>query len=516
MIYTCAIASPHALATAAAEDAIRGGGNAIDAALAAAAALTVVYPHNTALGGDLIALVRTPDGDITCVNASGPAPARTDLAAVVARHGGQMPVTGPDTITVPGAVAGWAALHEAGAALSWAEHFAAAVLHAEGVPVAPGLAAAIADAKDMIAADPGMRAVFSPGGIPLLEGEPLRQEALAVTLAKIAAQGPEVLYGGQTGELLTAGLRALGCPIDLDDLASYEVERPAPLCRTFRGHRVFTSPPNTHGFLLLQALGAVAELEGGADLLGADAGRLAALFHRGVADRNRHLADPRFAPVDVDALLAPAYLRGLTREPAKRATTGRASGDTVAVVTADSDGYAVSLIQSLFHGFGAAVLEPSTGILMHNRGSFFSLDPDSPNVLAPGKRPAHTLMPVMVTEGDRLAWVTGTMGGKAQPQIHAQLLLRLLDGAGPAEATAAPRWVVGGLETGQPEDTVSFETDVRPQAAAALAALGVPLVELPSGSEWVGHAQVVAVDLNGTPTAGSDPRSDGAAVVATR
>jgi gamma-glutamyltranspeptidase/glutathione hydrolase len=379
----------------------------------------------------------------------------------------------------------------------------------------PGLAVAIAEAKELIEADAGMREIFSPGGGPLAEGDVLRQEALAATLTEIAAHGPEALYGGRTGELLTAGLRALGSPIDLADLARYEVERQAPLRRTFRGYEVCTSPPNTHGFLLLQALGAVAEQRNGADPLGAGAGRLARVFQRGVADRGRHLADPRFVPVDVDALLDPGYLRRIGDTPTELATSGRASGDTVAVVTADSDGYAVSLIQSLFHGFGAAVLEPSTGVLMHNRGSFFSLDPGSPNVLAPGKRPAHTLMPVMVTERDRLAWVTGTMGGKAQPQIHTQVLLRLLGGATLAEAVAAPRWVVGGLEVGQPEDTISFETDLCAEAAEALAATGAPLVRLPPGSEWVGHAQV-AMGGDGMPAAESDPRCDGAAVVATR
>ncbi|MEU7899573.1 gamma-glutamyltransferase [Nonomuraea sp. NPDC049152] len=344
MTYTCAIATPHALATAAASEAVADGGNALDAALAAAATLAVVYPHNTSVGGDLVALVRTPDGRVSCVNASGPAQADADRAA-----------------------------------------------------------------DELIAADPGMREIFRPGGRPLTTGDTLRQDALATTLAELAAHGPATLYGGPLGARLSGVL-------GLDDLARFEVERTAPLSRAFRGHEVHTSPPNTHGFLLLQALGA--------------RGPLAAVFHRGIADRAAYLADPRFVPVDVDALLDPA--RQDLPEPAP-AVSGRASGDTVAVVTADSDGLAVSLIQSLFHGFGSGVLDPSTGVLLHNRGSFFSLDPASPNVIAPGKRPAHTLMPVMVTKGGLLTWVAGTMGGKAQPQILTQVLLRLFEGAGPAD-----------------------------------------------------------------------------------
>ncbi|MEV2272598.1 gamma-glutamyltransferase family protein [Nonomuraea africana] len=487
MSYTCAIATPHALATAAAEEAVANGGNALDAALAAAATLCVVYPHNTSVGGDLIALVRAPDGRITCVNASGPAPAKADRAALADRHGGLMPITGPDTITVPGAVAGWAALHEEGAALEWRACFEAALRHAAATPVVPGLAEAIADAADLIDADPGMRQVFSPGGRPLAEGDTLRQPALAATLADLAANGPATLYGGPLG-------RRLSGVLDLADLAAFEVERTAPLSRTLRGHDVHTSPPNTHGFLLLQALAATEPLP--------------RAFHRGIADRAGHLADPRFVPVDVDALLDPD--RGPLAPP-ETAVTGRATGDTVAVVAADSDGWAVSLIQSLFHSFGSGVLDPATGVLLHNRGSFFSLDPASPNVIAPGKRPAHTLMPVMVTRGGRLVWAAGTMGGKAQPQILTQVLTRLFDGAHPASAVAAPRFVVGGLEVGQREDTVSAEADHA--ELAELAATGAPMVTLPSRSEWVGHAQVVAADPF---AAGSDPRSDGRAAVVHR
>ncbi|MBO3749377.1 gamma-glutamyltransferase [Streptosporangiaceae bacterium NEAU-GS5] len=495
---TCAVAAPHTLATDAAEEALRRGGNAIDAALAAAVTLTVVYPHNTAAGGDLIALVRTAGGRISCLNASGPAARAADRDAVAARHGGRMPIRGVDAITVPGCVAGWAALHASGAALPWAAHFAAAIAHAAGTPVVPGLAAAIAEAAPLIDADPGMRAVFRPGGRLLAEGDVLRQDALAATLSGIADGGPEVLYGGPVGERLIAGLRVLGSPLDRTDLDAYRAEWTPPLSRPVGAWQVHTSPPNSQGFLLLQAL-----LADVADPLRTGAGRLAQVFAQGIADRARVLADPRFAPVDLDALLRPG--RALPGED----VAAYANGDTVAVVTADGDGNAVSLIQSLFFGFGSGVLEPDTGILMQNRGAGFTLDPGSPNVLAPGKRPAHTLMPVMVTEGDRLAWVTGSMGGRAQPQIHTQILLRLFGGADPTAAVAAPRWVVG-----EPDLAVRVEADVDPAARDSLAELaGLPLTELPARSDRVGHAQAIAIGLDGAPTAGSDPRADGAARV---
>jgi len=496
MTYSCAVASPHVLATEAAEAAVRRGGNAIDAALAAAATLTVVYPHNTALGGDLIALVRTPDGAIMCVNASGPAPRAASREAVAERHGGAMPVTGPDTITVPGMIAGWAALRDYGAALPWAAQFEAAIEHAASTPVVPGLAHAIAESADLIDADPGLRAVF--GG--LRAGDPLRQPALRRTLTRLAADGPMEFYRGELGARLVAGLDS---PVTTADLAAYAVERCAPLSRPYRGLDVHTSPPNSQGLLLLQAL--LAEV---AEPLGAGAGRLTEAFVRGIADRERHLADPRFAAVDVESLLDPA------RPTTAGLPTGTPSGDTVAIVTADTEGYAVSLIQSLFHGFGSGILEPETGILLHNRGSFFSLDLASPNVLAPGKRPAHTLMPVLVTAQGRPAYVTGVMGGKAQPQINAQVLMRLLDGATPAEAVAAPRFIVGGLDRDDPTHVLLVEPGLDPAAATALAATRLRQVTLPEGSGSAGHAQ--AIRVGEVLEAGSDPRSDGRAAVVTR
>jgi gamma-glutamyltranspeptidase/glutathione hydrolase len=478
------------------------GGNAIDAALAAAAVLAVVYPHNTGLGGDLVALVRDRHSTITCINATGPA-----ARAVEIPNSEQMPLRGPETITVPGGVAGWAALHAHGAALSWQDHFTLAREYAAGVRVVPGLAAAIRAESELIAADEGMREVFAPGGVPLREGDALRQPALHRTLSALAAEGADTFYRGSVARGLTSGLQRVGSRISTEDLQDFRPEVTAPLSGLFRGRRIHTSPPNTQGILLLQALGAL-EASEVADPLGADAGRLSEIFRRGIRDRLALLCDPRFHDVPIEAFLAPEQ----RAHPTTATGTGvHASGDTVAVVAVDSDGIAVSLLQSLFHGFGAGILDPGTGILLHNRGALFSLSPNSPNMLAPGKRPAHTLMPVMVTEADEsIRWVNGTMGGRAQPQIHTQVLLRLLEGADPAEAVAAPRWIVGEAETGHP---VAVEADV---PATARQALGTPVAELPAHSGRTGHAQVVAVRRDGTIAGGSDPRADGSAATVIR
>jgi gamma-glutamyltranspeptidase/glutathione hydrolase len=291
------------------------------------------------------------------------------------------------------------------------------------------------------------------------------------------------------------------------DLAGYASRVTSSMSVPFGGYEVHTSPPNTQGFVLLRTLRALTAL--GLDL-GASADVLARLFVDGSRVRDTLLADPAFATPDLDTGFAELVARpgsaGVGLDPVVPAR-----GDTVGIAAADSDGYAVSLIQSVFSGFGAAVLEQETGILMQNRGTSFSLDPDSPNVIAPGKRPRHTLMPVLVTSGQDVRWVNSTMGGRAQPQIHAQVLRHLLAGASPQEAVSAPRWVADPRPGDSPE-TVRYEGDL---AADAVERLGMAcqLVEVPPHSEDMGHTNVVSIAPDGTLSAGSDPRSDGRASV---
>ncbi len=514
----CAVATPHALATEAATDAIRRGGNAIDAALTAAFVLTVVYPHNTALGGDLIALVRQPDGAITSVNASGPAGRHVDLADFRARYGDTMPVTGVDTVTVPGAVAGLAKIHNLGASRAWSEHLTAAYeLAANGAPVASSLGAAIREQLALVLQDPGLANLLAPGGEPLRTGDQLVQPALARSIQILAEGGPSTLYGGELGRTLIAGLGALGGQLDIEDLTKFSPRLEEPLHRSFGPWDVWTSGPNSQGFLLLEILGALETLGPDCEPLGRDAGVLSELFRLATTDRERYLADPEFMTPHVNDLLDSERLFRFARDAVQHSESlatsrplgsGRPKGDTVAVVTADSEGRAVCLIQSVFHAFGAAILEPATGFVMHNRGSFFSLSPDSANRLAPGRRPAHTLTPVMVTGGPNLAWVVGTMGGKAQPQILAQVLLRLFAGQTPREAVAAPRWVIGGLEVDHIDEVAYVERPVATPARQSIKAR-LSVVDLSTHDETTGHSQAVAILDDGTLVAASDPRSDG-------
>jgi oxamate amidohydrolase len=515
---TWAVATPHTLATEAAAVAFERGGNAIDAALAAATTLAVVYPHMCGVGGDLFAIVQHPAGDAVTINASGRAPAAADPGAAAAEGGGRMPEHGPLSVTVPGAVSGWQALHDQGANLPWSDAFTAAVAYAHGgVSVAPSLAAELAEEAARLRADPGLAATFFPEGEPAAVGTPIRQPALGTTLQSIAERGPSVLYGGEIGERYSDGLRALGVPIDLADMAGHRADLGAPLRARFAHVDVLVHPPNSQGFVLLEALSLIERMEVDPDPLGADAGTLAHIFRAAARDRDRHLADPERMVVHPSTLLDDGHL-GATADEVRSGVQGpppglaRHGGDTIGLVTADPEGRGVSLIQSLYDGFGSGLLEPVTGIVAQNRGACFTLAPDHPNVLAGGARPAHTLMPVAVERDGRLEAVAGTMGGSAQPQIHAETLLRAFRlGMSPSDAIAAPRWLVGGMSPEGGVPSVVAEADVPERTIAGLGDAGYAVTVVGEHDGAAGHAHMIRATTDGF-EAGSDPRADGGAM----
>lgn len=511
-----AIATPHRAATEAGVAAFEDGGNAVDAALAAAITLAVVYPHMCGVGGDLFALVQALNGQTIALNASGAAPIAIEVDAI-RDAGDTMPEYGPLTITVPGAVSGWAALAKLGADLSFERACQPAIARArEGVPVASSLASGLAWEPSRLFADPGMREVFGRDDTPLREGDTLVQPALAATLEAVAGEGPPALYGGEVGARLVAELRAMGSPMSLQDLADHRAELDSPIAARYRDLHVSVVPPNSQGFALLEMLLAAERLEIDPDPLGGDAALLAEMFAAASADRDRHNADPRLARVPVGTLLDEGHIAALCDQVRTARVRiahrwQKPAGDTIALVTADAEGRAVSLIQSLSSGFGSGILEPSTGIICHNRGAAFSLDPESPNVLAPGKRPAHTLMPVLVHREGRITAVTGSMGGGGQPQINFQNLVRLFDlGMDPGAALAAPRWLMGGMEL-HPGRLVELEARVPGRVRTSLEAAGFPFTVLDELDEGVGHAHIVRVDEVGALEAATDPRADGEA-----
>ncbi|KUN24130.1 hypothetical protein AQJ23_21340 [Streptomyces antibioticus] len=520
-----AVATPHAAASEVAAEVLRGGGNAVDAALAAAAMLTVVYPNQCSVGGDLLALVGTRDGDVRFVNAGGRSPRAIDVASLTSSYD-LMPVLGALPVTVPGVVAGWGVLAETWGTRPLASALAPAEAAArEGVPVAPGLAHDLARESGNLARDPGMRGVFFADGEVLTAGQTLRQPHLARTLAQIGAEGPAALYGGEVGASLVKLLAAGGSAMTEEDFAAHRVELSQALAVEYDGVEYLSAGANSQGLYFLQGLKALdvaRTVRGPLDPLGRDAGVVASVLAWTAGDRDRHCADPEWSSAPVDELLSDAYARRIA-EHAMAGTAvdllaGRkATGDTVAVVVADADGTWVSLIQSVFHGFGAALLDPGTGIVLHNRGASFSLDPASPNALAGGKRPLHTLMPVLVRERGELVGAHGAMGGRAQPQVHTHLALHLAAGSAPEQAVSVPRWVLGAMEAGvrSGAGVVSTERDVPAAGVHAIEGAGFGVRPLGVHDDGVGHGQLVRrVAGDGRPrlAAATDPRADGSAV----
>lgn len=502
-----AIATPHTAATDAGVEAFERGGTAMDAALHAAASLAVAYPHMCGVGGDLFALVQRADGETLAINSSGRSPAGADPSACDGLT--EMPIRGPVPITVPGAVAGWAALHRTGAVLPWADAFTTATrLAADGVAVSRSLRGELEEDAALFGSDPGLASIYFRTGGPAALGDVVHQPALARTLEALAGDGPGVLYGGRVGDAYAAGLRAAGSPMTLDDLAAHEATLLAPMRVRFRDLHVSVVPPNSQGFTLLQMLALIERLGIEPNLDGPDAGRIARVIDVANGDRDRHLADADRMLVHPSTLLEDGHLAGLA-DIAAAPAHAHADGDTIALVTADGHGNAVSLIQSLFWGFGSGICEPTTGIVAQNRGACFTVEDGHPNRFAPGVRPFHTLMPVLVHDDDNaLVGVPGTMGGYHQPQINLHTITRtFVGGAHPADAVAAPRWIVLGAEGGDDTTTVGIEDGVPDPAVRSLREVGGFGV---TEGDSFGHAHLIRRH-GGQLLAGSDPRADGSA-----
>jgi len=509
-----AIATPHVAATEEGVAAFEEGGNAVDAALAAATTLAVVYPHACGVGGDLFALIEEPDGRTIALNASGAAPRGIDLEAVRREHPA-MPERGALTVTVPGAASGWALLAE-----RWSRHGLGRALEPairaarSGVATAPALAEKLEQEAAVFRTDPGLAEIFYPDGRPLAEGETFVQAALAATLEELAELGPSALYGGPVGRRLADALREAGSPMTIEDLAAHAPEVDSPLTGRYRDLHVSVAPPNSQGFVVLEILAAIERLGVDPDPLGPDAPMLAEVFASTAADRDRHNADPRFARVPVGTLLDEGHIGGLVEEVRDRGLGGpavRGRGDTVALVAADAEGWAVSLVESLWDAFGAAFLEPSTGIALHNRGSAFVLDATHPNVLAGGKRPAHTLTPVLVHRDGRLTAVSGSRGGGGQPQINVMSIVRAFDlGMEVGAVLDAPRWLVGGMDLSAGR-WIDAESRVPLAVADGMGHRGFDVRPLERYDGAVGHAHLIHVAADGSFEVATDPRADGAA-----
>jgi gamma-glutamyltranspeptidase/glutathione hydrolase len=491
-------------------DVMEHGGNAVDAAVAVAATLSVVEPTMNGVGGDLFALIW--DGQVLHgLNASGRSPRGWSLERFAAR--GAIPELGWDAVTVPGAVSGWVALSERFGSLPFADLLQPAIRHArDGFPVLPKMAALWAEAPARFADFAEFRRVFLPGGRAPRAGELFRLPDLARSLEAIAATRGAALYGGELGARMAQAARDADGALTLADLEAHRASFVEPIAVDFHGARVCEPPPNGQGLAALIALGILRQLPLARlgpehpDTLHLQIEAMKLAF----ADCARHVADPARMRISTDELLSEARLAQLAeRVSASRAAAPmpgpRPDHGTVYATTADREGRMVSLIQSNYLGFGSGVVVPHTGISLQNRGLGFSLDPDHPNRVAGGALPYHTIMPGMLLEGGQARMSFGVMGGHMQPQGHVQLVLQTrLFGRDPQAACDAPRWYVA------PDGRVALEPELEATLGPSLRARGHSLLAAPP-TLLFGGAQVI-YKLDSFYCAGSDSRKDGQAV----
>jgi gamma-glutamyltranspeptidase/glutathione hydrolase len=420
----------------------RRGGNTIDAMIAASAALTVVLGHATSIGGDCFMLYHdAASGRVMGLNASGYAP----QGATPEKFSGGMKAQGPLAPVVPGLVAAWETMHRRFGKLPWRELFSDAIALAEAHPISAVLARNIALSRETLAKDPGCATLYLPGGKPLVAGDTLRQPELAASLRQIAEGGAEPFYRGPIAKRIGDFFTERGGLMRASDLESFAPLWVDPASTIYRGHRVCVMPPNSYGVLLLMQLNGLKALE--RNLLTADPARRIGYQMNAMKAAFAHglplIADPKAVPDAVERLLAPDMTERLQRavlgeapSPAIRDRSG-----TSCLMVADESGNAICVVQSVFAVFGSFFRDPATGILFNNRMSGFTATPGQANTVAPGKRPAHTLCPIMVQRDDRLRYVLASPGGLSQTVTNTQVLGRLIDdGVDVAAAVEAPRW----------------------------------------------------------------------------
>jgi gamma-glutamyltranspeptidase/glutathione hydrolase len=504
------VTSPHHLASQAGLDILCDGGNAFDAGVATAAALAVVYPHMTGIGGDGFWLIAEPDGSTRAIHGCGGAAAAADLELYAGMSA--VPTRGPLAAnTVAGTISAWAEALKHGA-LPLARILRDAIQFAEaGVPVTKSGADIVAAKRHELQGQPGDWArVYSDAR----EGAMLRQPALGTTLRRLVADGLSSFYVGSLAADIAADLADLGSPVTAADLASHRVTAPAPLTVTITGARLFNSAPPTQGAasLLILALAdrlAMAESEDFAHIHGLVEATKQAFRYRDAA-----IGDPAYMTGDPQALLddetaLDAMAAKIDPSHALPWPQPASAGDTCWFAAADSAGRVVSCIQSTYFEFGSGLVLPRTGITWQNRGSSFRLAPEGWNALKPERKPFHTLNPAIARFDDGRVMAYGTMGGEGQPQTQAALFSRYARfGVGLQEAITRPRWLLGKT-WGEDSVTLKLEDRFAPELVAKLRAAGHDVEILPAFSAVMGHAGAIVRHPNGMVEGATDPRSDG-------
>jgi gamma-glutamyltranspeptidase/glutathione hydrolase len=518
------VAASHPLAARAGVQVLERGGNAVDAAIATNAVMGLVEPHNNGIGGDLFAIYyEAKSGKLYGLNAGGWAPRGLTPALLKERGMTRMPGSGIHTVTVPGAVAGWDALRKRFGTRPLSELLAAAIFYAsEGFPVTDVIADAWAGMVSKLSADLNAAKTFLPDGRPPVSGEIFRNPDYAASLRLVAERGPAGFYEGKTAEAILAISREKGGTMSAADLKEYAPEWVGAISTTYRGWTVYELPPNTQGIAALMMLNLMETFP-----LGEYGFHSKNALHVMIeaktlayADMLRYVADQTFYKTPVTAMLSKphAAARAKLIDPGKAACsvepstfdglTNSEGRDTIYLSVIDKDGNIVSLIQSLYSSFGSGVVAPGTGIMLHNRGALFTLQEGHPNVLAPLKRPLHTIIPAFMEKGDvKIGF--GIMGGFNQAQAHAQFVANIVDyGLDVQEALEAGRFTKGSF-TGC---DVNIEVLVPDHIRYELEKLGHEVRSVGPRSGTFGYGQAVMSNGKGVHFAGSEPRHDGAAI----
>jgi gamma-glutamyltranspeptidase/glutathione hydrolase len=518
------VAASQPLAARAGVQILERGGNAIDAAIATNAVMGLVEPQSSGIGGDLFAIVyEAKTGALHGLNACGWAPAGLTPALLKSRGVTQMPQFGIHTVTVPGVVSGWEALRAKLGSLPIADLLAPAIFYAdEGFPVSDVTAAHWASLADKVAAEPNAAKTYLPNGRAPRGGELFTNHDLAKSLRLIASHGTSGFYEGPTAEAILAISTETGGTMTAADLRELQPEWVAPISTTYRGWTVYELPPNTQGIAALMMLNLMEQFP-----LGEYGFHSARALHVMIeakklayADMLRYVGDTRFGEPPVSAMLDKAHAkqraRGIGAGDAARdaqpsvfdGLTNSSGNDTIYLSVIDRDGNIVSLIQSIYEGFGSAIVPPGTGFALHNRGALFTLDEAHPNALAPRKRPLHTIIPGFMQHGDtRIGF--GIMGGFNQAQAHAQFVANIVDyGMDIQQALEAGRFTKGTFGGAD----VNVEALVPESVRDELTSLGHVVTTVPPRSGTFGHGQAVMSDGSGVHFGASEPRHDGAAI----
>jgi gamma-glutamyltranspeptidase / glutathione hydrolase len=511
------VATSHVQASQAGAEILRKGGSAVDAAIAANAVLGVTEPMMNGMGGDLFAIYwEAKTGKLYGLNSSGWAPQALTIEHLRARDVTAMPQSGIDSVTVPGAVAGWGALHGRFGRLAWKDIFQSAIFYArDGYPVPELIHGFWGDAPEMFSNDPEGQKVYLPNGKPPAIGEIFRNPDLAQALTLVAQKGPDAYYKGEIAQAILATSKAAGGTMAAADLSQFSPEWVEPVHTTYRDWTVYELPPNGQGMAALEMLNIMettpASPDGPSSV--AELHKKIEAMKLAYADLGRYNADPRFAKVPVQGLLSKDYAKERAKLIGDQANCNVSAGDpphsdTTYLTAIDKEGNIVSLIQSNYATFGSGVTVRGMGFVLQNRGGLFLLDPSKPNGLAPRKRPYHTIIPAFMERGDQHIGF-GIMGGANQPLAHAQFVSNIADyNMNIQQALEQARFTVSP----QRGCHIVIESRVPAEVREKLTAKGHQFTVHQEYTTAMGRGQAILHDSKAQVNYGaSDPRADGSA-----